>query len=279
MLKILSLVSVLLVAQVPSEKTSKGARDTLEKVFERASKESDVDGAGLVLSSILSDESKVRSAFSTAVALDERSVYILFGGNWGSRARIKWKDEQARQRIMAESVSRNPVLIRSVIRADRYESYLRRRNPRGAATINSFPFFSYATDADDLAEFFIVLLRKETSHAAEAIMSPLGSPKGQGTLVTAQEMELNLLRTWQDLCGECGRLDLIGQATAKNWRNRFPELDKWFQENRPYMIWDNGRSCIRIDEKAKEQETPTRRVSRSIPELRPPWLPNDAPTP
>ena len=73
------------------------------------------------------------------------------------------------------------------------------------------------------------------------------------------------------LCAVCDRLDLIENATPKNWRDRFARLDKWFQENRPYILWDNEKSCIRIDETAKESGSPTSRTSRSIPELKPTW--------
>jgi hypothetical protein len=66
---------------------------------------------------------------------------------------------------------------------------------------------------------------------------------------------------------------LIDKATTKNWRDRFPELDRWFQENRPFVLWDDVRSCIRIDKDAQEQGRPTPRTSRIVPKLRPPWLP------
>lgn len=205
------------------------------------------------------------------MVLDERSVYILFDGNWGSRARVAWKDHKAWHRILVESTSTKPELIRRVIRADRYETYLRTRvDIGGAATINTFPFFSYAADADDLVETFIEVLRKNTARPAKAIIS-----QENKVLVTAEEMEVDLLQIWQLLCGVCDRLDLVDKATTKNWRGRFPELDKWFKENRPYIVWDNSKSCVRIDDEAKESGRSTRRASRSIPELKPPWLPVD----
>jgi len=268
-------ISVLAFMQALGERTPPGPPKRVEAVFERASKESDVEGAGLILSSLLADETTMRAAFSTSVVLDERSVYVLFGGHWGPRAPVAWKDKRRLSRILVDSVSTKPVLIRSVIRADRYESYIIRRHPRGAATINGFPFFSYSPYADDLVEFLVEHLRKEAAHPAKAITSfDFGtSTKPPRILVTAEQRELDILCTWQTLCGACDRLDLIEKATTKNWRDRFAELDKWFQENRPYMLWDHGKSCIRIDEEARERGEPTSRKSRSIPELRPPWLP------
>jgi len=263
--------SVLSFMQAAGEGSRQGPGDSLEAVFERASKESNLDGAGSVLSSLVSDESRLRSAFSKSVVLDERSVYILFDGNWGSRARVAWKDHKAWHRILVESTSTKPELIRSVIRADRYETYLRNRSSGGAATINIFPFFSYSPYADDLVETFIEVLRKTTTRPAKEIVF-----LDRFVLVTAEEAEVDLLQIWQMLCGACDRLDLMDKATTKNWRGRFPELDNWFKENRPYILWDNIESRIRIDDKAKELGRPTRRASRSIPELKPPWLSVDA---
>jgi hypothetical protein len=91
-------------------------------------------------------------------------------------------------------------------------------------------------------------------------------------LVPADEVEIDLLDIWQMLCGLYDRLDLIDNATTENWRGRFPELDKWFKEHRPYILWDNNESHCRIDKDAKEQGRPTPRASRSIPELKPPWV-------
>ena len=238
--------------------------------LKRTSNASDVEGAGLVLSSVLSDEDTMRAAFSTPAAFNGRSAYILFGGHWGPRAAVTWKARLQWNRIVVEAVSKKPALIRSVIRADRYEAYLRSRKPGGAATINYFPFFESAAYADDLVEGLIEIVRKASSRAAEPMVS-----MDHFVLYTASEMELGLLAIWQMACGACNRLDLIDKATPKNWRGRFPDLDRWFQENRPYIIWDNGGSCIRIDQDAKELGRPTPRTSRSIPELKPPWLPGE----
>ena len=260
--------------QAPGERTPQGPTDRVEAVFARAARESDIDEAGLILSSLLSDEATIRSAFSTSAILDERLVDILFGGNWGSRARVAWRDTQCQHRILVELTSTKPLLIRSIICADRYETYIRRRHPQGAATINYFPFFSFSHYVDDLGETFIESLRKEIGHPAEALVHPHDSrPKSQPPfiLVTAEEMEFNLLSRWQMLCGVCDRLDLIENATPKNWRDRFPRLEKWFQENRPYILWDNDKSRIRIDETAKKSGRPTPKTSRSIRELKPIW--------
>jgi hypothetical protein len=73
------------------------------------------------------------------------------------------------------------------------------------------------------------------------------------------------------LCGVCDRLDLIRDSSVKNWRGRFSELDKWFQTNRPYIRWDRKRSCILVDQEAKDFGSPTERKLRKIPELKPPW--------
>lgn len=237
-------------------------------VLNRASKEPDFDGAALVLSSLLSDESALPIALSASAALDERSVSILFGGVWGSRADVASKDRRMWRRLRDASVSAKPELIRAVLRADRYQSYIEKRRPRGAATINNFPFFAGSAYADDLVERFIESMRRKTTHRAE----PIRSPYDNSVLVTSEEMEVNLLETWQMLCGVCGRLDLVAGATSDNWRGRFAELDEWFRQNRPYITWDDARSCIQVDREAKEVARPTPRSSRSIPELKPPWL-------
>ena len=123
---------------------------------------------------------------------------------------------------------------------------------------------------------YIETLRKETTHPAEPIVSPYNELRAKGSpsqvRVTAEEMEVNLLDTWQMLCGVCDRLDLIDGATTKTWRGQFRELDQWFQKNRPYVLWDNSVSRIQIDKDAKEVGRPTQRTARYIPELRPPWL-------
>ena len=172
-------LSVLSFTQAPGESTPQVPPDSVEAVLACAAREPDVDEAGLILSSLLFDEATMRSAFSTSAILDERSVYILFGGNWGSLARVDWRDTQRQHRILVESTSTKPVPIRSIIRADRYETYFRRRHPQGAATINTFPFFSFSPYVDDLAETFIESLRKEIGHPAEALVHPHSSrPKG-----------------------------------------------------------------------------------------------------
>ena len=271
-----------LVLQVAGEGTAQGARKRFEAVLELASKESDLDRAGLILSSVLADERTFRSALATSIDLDDRSFYILFGGPWSSRARAIWKDRPQQLRILVDSVSAKPLLIRSVVRADRYEAFLESRHPRrdryelyprstnpiAIATITHCSFFESSLDADDLLEILIETLRKETTRPAEAV-----TYRGNDLLVTAEEMEITFLFLWQTVCGICDRLDLIDKVTTRNWRIRFEVLDKWFQENRPYILWDNNNSSIRIDKDAKELGRPTSRPSRAIPELKPPWQP------
>ncbi len=177
---------------------------------------------------------------------------------------------------MVGAVATKPDLIRSVLRADRYETFLVTREPRGAATINYFAFFEGCSYADDLIERPIEAMRQEATHPAEPILSPYNDLRPKGSppqvLVSAEKQELSLLGEWQMLCGVCDRLDLIEGSTVKNWRSRFAELDQWFKTNRPYIRWNNKRSCVRIDREAKESGTPTSRKMRKIPELKPPWL-------
>jgi len=264
----LTVLCALVAAQVPRGLAAEELCQKWQAVVERAAKQIDFDRAGFILASALADESTLRCAFSGPELLDGRSVYILFGGNWGSRADVTWKDRLRWRRILADSVAREPALVRSVIRAERYDAYLRERNPSGAAGINSFPFFAYSAFADDLAEVFIESLRTETCRPARAVMAPHSAI----VAVSADEMEVNLLSTWEILCGVCDRMELVENSTTKNWRQRFPGLDSWFQKNRPFIVWDDQRSCIRIDREALAGGRPTPRASRSIPELRPPWL-------
>jgi hypothetical protein len=274
-------LTVFALMQAVGEGPPQGPRDGLEAVLERASKESVLNRAGSILWSYLADEAAIRSALLSSLVMDERSAYILFRGHWGAHARIPVKSRPHWQRIVVDAVATKPMLIRSVIRADRYDIYLRSRPPRadsydfyyfridspiGAPTINNIPFFQHSPDADDLVKTFIEALRKETKRPAKA------TRWGECVLATADEMEVHLLSVWQMLCGVCVRLDLIDKATTKNWRDRFPELDRWFQENRPFVLWDDIRSCMRIDEDAQELGRPTPRTSRCVPELRPPWL-------
>jgi hypothetical protein len=239
-------------------------------MFERASRETDIDRASSLLASFLTDDSRIRSAFLTARALDERTVYLLYGVRWRFAGKdipheVWERDWRRRVRILVETVSTQPVLIRSAIRADRYEASIRRHV--------SYPAHSWApffgeNYADDLVEYYVEHLRRDVSHPADPIQSAFGPSR---ILVTAEDVEVGLLRDWQMLCGVCDRLDLIDKSTVKNWRSRFPELDMWFQKNRPYVRWDRKGSCIGIDQEAKEFGAPTQRKLRKIPELKPPW--------
>ena len=214
---------------------------------------------------MLVDESKARSAFLTTVKMDERSVYLLFAGPWSSYPNVSYAQGNRLQRVLAESISSKPTLIGSVIRAERYRASLSRHIPQGS--VHFFPFFSHSTYSDDLVEFFIESLRDSVDGPAKDLKSPL-----ENSIAVPRETEVDLVRTWQLVCGVCGRLDLIDGVTSKNWRRRFPELDKWFSRNRPFLRWDNASSCMRIDEEAKKDATATRRSQRTIPELKPPWI-------
>ena len=205
------LFALLLAAQVSGERSDH--RRSVEAVLDRASKERDLDGAGVVLSALLSDESRLRRGFLDVCRLGRASSYILFAGNWGSVADVTWTDRRRWQRIRVESASVTPAMIRSLIRADRYESYFDRRRPRGAATINIFPLFSGASFADDLVEEYVEHLMAESAKPATAIEFPLRGKRADPLImVTADEVEQDLLCTWQMICGVCDRLDLIRGA-------------------------------------------------------------------
>ena len=273
-------LTVLSLMQAASAATPQVSQKRFDEVLERASKEPDLDRAALILSSLLADESTFRSALTTSLDLDDRSFYILFGSPWSSRAKVIWKDRPQQLRFLVDSISAKPLLIRLVVRTGRYEAYLRSRrrrdrfeffplsrNPSAVATIAHRSFFESSVDADDLVETLIEALRIETTQPAQAVLW------GDKVLVTAEEMEKTFLFLWQTVCGICDRLDLIDKVTTREWRSRFAELDKWFQENRPYVHWDNSKSSIRIDNDAKKLGRPTPRSARAIPELEPPWLP------
>ena len=96
-------------------------------------------------------------------------------------------------------------------------------------------------------EEYVEHLMAESAKPATAIEFPLRGKRADPLImVTADEVEQDLLCTWQMICGVCDRLDLIRGATTKNWRDRFSDLDHRFQRNRPYMVWDGSKSCIRI---------------------------------
>jgi hypothetical protein len=264
---LLAFLSVLQVAD--SAKIGQPPR-SLEEMFERAARETNIERASSAIASFLTDDSKIRSAFSTTRVLDERTVYLLFGLRWRLAGkdipRDEWnRDWRRRVRILAETVSTKPVLIRSVIQADRYEASIRKHVSYPAHSWT--PFFG-ETYVDDLVEYYVEHLRRDAAHPAEPIHAEFGPPR---IVVTAEDVEVSLLWQWQMLCGVCDRLDLIRDSTLKNWRGRFAELDKWFQINRPYILWDTKVSCIRVDQQAKEFVIPTERKPREIPELKPPW--------
>jgi hypothetical protein len=66
-------LSVLSFVQVAGEESTQGPRKRFEAVLELASKESDLDRAGLILSSLLADERTFRSALASSIDLDDRS--------------------------------------------------------------------------------------------------------------------------------------------------------------------------------------------------------------
>ena len=265
------LISLFCLIQSPAEKAAQEFDAKWKAVVERTAKENDINETGLTLSSFLANEAMVRAAYLTEVPLDDRSSYVLFGSHWGKRAHVSWKDLGARQRILVEAISAKPALVRLVIRADRYDTYIRARPDTdivGLGTMNYFPFFSGCRYSDDLIESSIELLRKESTHPAEPLRSPIAKSI---VLLTAEEMETSLLYNWEMLCGVCDRLDLLENVTTKNWRARYSELDKWFSKNRPYIQWDNSKSVIVIDKDRQDHGLSTDRDSRSVPELKPPW--------
>jgi hypothetical protein len=278
MLALFPLVCLSTVADDPAVGALQTVPGAPSAIFERAARQPDLDEAGLVLSSLLSDDSAIRSAFLSSAVPDERSRYVLFSGDWGTRATVTWKDRQRLLRISVESISAKPALVRFAVRAGRYSTYFGVRSPWiGSSTIGpSTTFFEWSPYADDLVELSIEGLRKETDHPAKPLLDPhalMQRSRPPRILRSAEEEEIILLASWQIACGLCDRMDLIEKATTSNWRDRFLRLDRWFRENRPYVVWDESKCCIRIDEDARRLGTPTRRSLRSIPELRPPWLP------
>lgn len=268
----LLLVVAVVFMQVPGEQPTQAPAEALRSALMRVAKEPDLDEAASILSPLLSDESTLRSAYLKSEILDERTVYIVYGGKWGQRADFDTEKRVARDKVLTDLVSSRPMLIRSFIRAGRYESYFYARQIHGSH--GSFPYFSLDKYADYVLEFRIEKLRDEATHPAKALTSHFGE---KTVIRSAEQAEVNLLYSWQMLCGTCGRLDLLDEANTKNWRGRFSELDEWFSENRPYLLWDNRQSCIRIDEEAKRLRRPTPRSKRAIPELKPPWLPPELP--
>ncbi len=125
------------------------------------------------------------------------------------------------------------------------------------------PFFE-ETYADNLVEYNVEHLRRDAAHPAEPVHAEFDPSR---IIVTVEDVEVSLLWRWQMVCGMCDRLDLINNSTVRNWRSRFAELDKWFQTNRPYILWDKKSSCIQIDQEAKEFGFPTPRKPRKIPSL------------
>ena len=160
--------------------------------------------------------------------------------------------------MLAEAIATKPTLIRSVIRADRYAATIATRDPIVAHA--GQPFFWGIEYADDLVEWWVEQLRPDASKPPQSV-GPM----------SAEEWEVISLEELQMACGVCDRLDLVDRSTVKNWRDRFSVLDRWFQANRPFIVWDEARSCIRIDQEAKQNAAPTGRKSRRIPELKPPW--------
>lgn len=257
-------VLMLLINQFAGDGSARGLREPPEKVVERASKEADLERAGLILSSLLIDEANIRSALAATTALDDRSAYVLLGGNWGSLAKVSREQRARWSETLVRSISARPNLIKTVIRVERFEAYITVTFGRGSES--GVPFFSTSRYVDDVAEYFMERLRKETGRPPSAILF------SNHVILTEGEHEVELLANWQMLCGICDRLDLIEESTTKNWRDRFPELDKWFKANRPFVSWDEGKSCMTIDDDAKEWGSVTARSAREIPDLKPPWL-------
>jgi hypothetical protein len=248
---------VLLLSPFCAEARPQAPDGNVEAALERASKAPNCDAVRAVLASALTDDAHIRSAYLTGRPLDERTAFVLFSGGWRSGDRVVPAEERSRRRrVLLEVVSTKPELIRSLSRADRYATAIVVRDPLPPSMPH--PFFWGVEYADDLVEWWIEKLRQYASKPADIADS-------------AGEWEVALLWKWQMLCGVCDRLDLIDKSTTKNWRGRFRNLEKWFQSNRPFVEWDEARSCLRIDEEGKHDALPTERASRRIPELKPPW--------
>ena len=101
-------------------------------IVERASMASDLDESGLILSSLVKDENKLLLAFLKIEPVD-RTAYILYGGHWGARSDVTWEDRERRQHALVKSVSSKPGLIKFVIRAERYDEFMRSRAKVGGA--------------------------------------------------------------------------------------------------------------------------------------------------
>jgi hypothetical protein len=264
------LLAFLSVLQVTDSAKIEQPPRSLEEMFDRSAKEPDIERASALLASYLTDDARIRSAFLTSRALDERTVYLLYGVSWRATGRDipheEWaRDWRRRVRILVEAVSTKPLLIRSVIQADRYEASIRRHVSYPAHCWA--PFFEW-TYVDDLVEYYVEHLRRDAARPAEPLHADFDPNR---IVVTAEDVEVSMLWQWQMLCGVCGRHDLLKDSSVKNWRGRFPELDKWFQLNRPYILWDPKDSCIRVDQEMKEFVIPTARKAREIPELKPTW--------
>jgi hypothetical protein len=255
--------------QAPVKQSDQNSSPDIDAVLNRASKEATLDGAAQIMAVLLIDEVNMSRLFNYNKKLDERSMYIIFSGCWGSRARVSYEKQSQLFRICTESISANPTLIEKYIRAQRYATYFAKREDGGIATINSWTRFELANDIDDIMEICMESLRKYKSRPAEPVVSPFDKL----VLVPAEEVELGLLVNWQFFCGITNHFDLIDKTTTKNWRSKFSDLDDWYRLNRAYVLWDNERSRITIDEDAKERARPTYRSLRSVPELKPPWIP------
>jgi len=254
--------------QTPAKQSDQNSSSDIDAVLNRASKEATLDGAAQVLAALLTDEAQMSRLFSRSSKLDDRGIYVLYSGRWGSRANVSYEKRSQLFRIRAESTSANPALIENYIRAERYEAYFAKREEIQIATVNYFTHFELANDVDDIMEICMERLRKYKSRPAEPV---LNFPDGR-VLVPVEEIELALLVDWQFLCGIINRFDLIDKTTTKDWRGKFPGLDDWYHSNRAYVLWDNEKSRITIDEDAKERARPTYRSSRSVPELKPSWI-------
>ena len=109
-------VTVLSFIPAVGDGTAQNPPDNLAAVIERALKVSNLNRAASILWSYLSDESTIRSAFLTSEALDERTVYILFGGHWGSYSEIGVRNRPHCERILVDAITTKPMLVRLVIR-------------------------------------------------------------------------------------------------------------------------------------------------------------------
>ncbi len=268
MLRVVAVIAILQLDTVIS--TASDPQTVIQDSLQRAAQARMYDDAAAILSATCNTSARMREAALTANLIDERNLYIILGLQWGSQTKLTREYPNDRRMDLAKTIAERPDLIHGVLRAERYASYIYSHSEysHGAATINFYPFFSRSIYADDLAEIYIESLRSEAQRPKHAITHPHAPNL---VMISEEEHELGLLEIWQRACGLTGQLELIKDCNGERWRSRFEILDKWFKINRPYSVWDNASSSIRVDSNRKGSGRPKKREERLIPELVPPW--------